>query len=163
MLYKNISVLKNQKLYKQAGKCDNQQQFKDIIDSDMVSTPEGFTYKNPIYLITSTPFKKPSAQKALCMFTKTLEVKNKTSYRRFGASKSKHKAIKFLNKPCSLKRKLKRNSKIDEQIKKSLYNWIMHNPQVVKSPIVNDCLEVKMYVPIEPQLVLKLLLQVSVG
>ena len=28
------------KLYKQAGKCDYQQQLKDIIEADMISTPE---------------------------------------------------------------------------------------------------------------------------
>ena len=38
----------------------------------------------------------------------------------------------------------------------------MHHPQVVQSPIVNDCLKVKMYGHTEPQLVPKLLLQVSV-
>ena len=48
-----------------------------------------------------------------------------------------------------------------EQINKSLYNWIMHHPQVVQSPIFNDCLKVKIYCHIKPQLVPKLLLQVS--
>ena len=64
-----------------------------------------------------------------------------TSY--FGAAKYKRKAIKFVNKPWSLKQKQKGNSKFDEQINKLLYNWIMHNPQVVQSPIVNYCLKVK--------------------
>ena len=31
------------KLYKQAGKCNNKQQFKDIIETAMVSNPEVFT------------------------------------------------------------------------------------------------------------------------
>ena len=61
-----------------------------------------------------------------------------------------------------MKKKKKRNSKIDEQIKKSLYNWIMNHPQVAKSPIINDCLKLKMDGHTEPQLVPKLLLQVSV-
>ena len=38
----------------------------------------------------------------------------------------------------------------------------MHNPQVVQSPIANDCLKVKIDGYTEPQLVPKLLLQVSV-
>ena len=38
----------------------------------------------------------------------------------------------------------------------------MHNPLVVQSPIVNDCLKVNIYGHTEPQLVPKLLLQVSV-
>ena len=56
----------------------------------------------------------------------------------------------------------KGKSKIDEQINKSLYNWIMHHPQVVQSPIFNDCLKVKFYGYTEPQLIKKLLLQVFV-
>ena len=61
--------------------------------------------------MTSTPVKKPSAQKPLCMFTKTLEVKNKTAYCRFGAAKSKRIAIKFGNTPWALKKRAKGNSK----------------------------------------------------
>ena len=34
---------KIKKLYKTAGKCDDQQQYKDIIEAEMVSTPEGGT------------------------------------------------------------------------------------------------------------------------
>ena len=67
--------LENKKLYKQAGKCDNQQQFKDIIDSDMVSTPEGFTNSSHISPMISKPIKKPSARKSLCLFTNIFEVK----------------------------------------------------------------------------------------
>ena len=57
--------------------------------------------------------------------------------------------------------KEKRELNIYEQIKKSLYNWIMHNPQVVQSPIFNDCLKVKIYCHTELQLVPKLLWHVS--
>ena len=38
----------------------------------------------------------------------------------------------------------------------------MHNPQVVQSPIANDCLKMKIDCYTEPQLVPKLLLQVSI-
>ena len=38
----------------------------------------------------------------------------------------------------------------------------MHHPQVVQSPIVNDCLKVKIECHTEPQLVPRLLFQVSV-
>ena len=62
-------------VYEQASKCDEQQQFKDILEADMVSTPEGFTDNIPISPITSTPIKKLSAQKSLCLFTNILEVK----------------------------------------------------------------------------------------
>ena len=63
------------KLYKHVGKCDDQQQFKDIIEAAMVCTPEGFTNNSPISPMKSTPVKKPRARKSLCMFTKNLDVK----------------------------------------------------------------------------------------
>ena len=56
----------------------------------------------------------------------------------------------------------KLNPKINDQIKKSLYNWSMHNPQVVQSPIFNDSMKVNIYGHTELQLVPKLLLNVSV-
>ena len=46
-------------LYKQYGKGDYQQQFKDILGAAIVYTSEGFTYNIPIYPMTSTPIKKP--------------------------------------------------------------------------------------------------------
>ena len=58
--------------------------------------------------------------------------------------------------------KEKRELKIIKQINKSLYNWIMHHPQVVQSPTADDCMKVKIDGYTEPQLVPKLLLQVSV-
>ena len=61
-----------------------------------------------------------------------------------------------------MKQKLKVNSKIKGQINKSLYNWIMHHPQVVQSPLTNDFLKVEIYGYTEPQLVTKYLLQVYV-
>ena len=88
----------------------------------MVSTPELFTNNSPISPMTSTPIKKPGARKSLCMFTNILEVKNKIFYCLVVAAKFKQKAIKFVNTPWSLKKKRKGNSKIDEQINKSLYN-----------------------------------------
>ena len=51
---------------------------------------------------------------------------------------------------------------MDEKIKKYLYNWILHHPQVVQSPIVNDCLKVNIDGHNEPQLVPIFLLQVYI-
>ena len=59
-------------------------------------------------------------------------------------------------------KKRKGHSKINEQIKRNLYTWITRHPQVVKSPISNDCLKVMLHDQTELQLVPKLLLQVSV-
>ena len=54
------------KIYQHAGKCDDQQNLKDIIDAAILSTPEGVTDNIPNVHMTSTPFKKPSASKSLC-------------------------------------------------------------------------------------------------
>ena len=93
----------------------------------MVSTPEGFTNNSPRSTMTPTPVKKPSARKSPCLFTNILDVKKKTAIRRVGDAKSKHKAIKSGTKPWEMKTKRKGNSKINDQIKKSIYNWIMHH------------------------------------
>ena len=163
MLYMNTNVFKNiNKLYKHSEKCYDQQQFKDIIEADIVSTPEGFTDNSPIFPMISTPVKKLSARKSLCLFNNILDMKKKTYTRRSGAPKSKHKEINPGTKPWALKPKQNVNSKINYQIKKYLYNWIMHHPQVVQSPIVNYCMKVNIDGHTKPQLVPKLLMQVSV-
>ena len=90
----NLSCLNIKNVYKQAGKCDNQQKIKDILEAAMVSTPEGFTDNSLISPMTSTPVKKPSAKKSLCLFTNMLEVR-KAATHRFGAAKSKRKALKY--------------------------------------------------------------------
>ena len=74
-IYEHKCLENIKKLYKQDGKCDNQQQFKDIIEAAMVSTPKGFTGNSPMSPSTSSPVNKPSAQKSQCMFTKVLDVK----------------------------------------------------------------------------------------
>ena len=43
-----------------------------------------------------------------------------------------------------------------------MYNWIMHHPQVLKSPIFNDCLKVIIDGHTRPQIVPKFSLHVSV-
>ena len=64
-------------IYQHAGKCDEQQKLKYIIDDDMVSTTEGVKYNSPNVPITSTPVKKPSARKSLCLFTNILDFRKK--------------------------------------------------------------------------------------
>ena len=81
-------------IYQHAGKCEDQQNLKDIIDAAMVSTPEGFTYNSPNMPMTSTPVKKPSASKSLCLFINIFDIKPKTAKRRIVAAKSKRKAMK---------------------------------------------------------------------
>ena len=64
------------KIYEHAGKCDDQQNLKDIIDAAILSTLEGVTDNSPNVHMTSKPVKKPSARKSLCLFTKILDVKS---------------------------------------------------------------------------------------
>ena len=111
--------------------------------------------------MSPTTVKKQSARKSLCIFTNILNVKNKTATRRVGAYKSKRKAIKYGTTPWALKPKRKINSIINDQIRKSLYNWIMHHPQIVQSPNYNYCLKVIIDGHTGPKIVPKLLLHVS--
>ena len=67
-----------EKIYQHAGNFDDQQNLKDILDVAMVLTPEGFIYNSPNVSMTSTPVKKPSARKSLCIFTNIFNVKRKT-------------------------------------------------------------------------------------
>ena len=71
------------KIYQHSGKCDDQQKLKDIIEAAMLSTPEGFTDNSPNVPIPSTPVKKASASKSLCLFTNILDVKPTTAKRSF--------------------------------------------------------------------------------
>ena len=89
--------MKKNNIYQHAGKCDDQQNLKDIIDAAILSTPYGVTDNSPNVHMTSTPVKKPSARKSLCLFTKILDVKPKTAKRCFVAAKSRRKAMKVGN------------------------------------------------------------------
>ena len=80
----------------------------------MVCTPEGFTEDSPISHMTPTSVKKIRAQESLCLFTNILDVKKKTDNRQVGATKSKHKAIKYETTPWALKKNRKGDSKFYE-------------------------------------------------
>ena len=54
------------------------------------------------------------------------------------------------------------HTKINERVKKSIYNWIIQHPQIVQSPIYNYRLKISIDCHYKPQLVSKLLLKVSV-
>ena len=93
------------KIYKHAGKCDDQQNLNDIIDAAMVYTPEGVTYNSHNAPITSTSVKKPSAGKSLSLFTNALDVKPKIAKRRIVAAKSKRKSMKVFTSQWGKKTK----------------------------------------------------------
>ena len=79
VLFEHKCLQNINKLYKHSGKCDDQQQFKYVLEFTMVSTPEGFTNNSPISSMTPTPVKKPISRKSLCIFTKMLDVKKKNA------------------------------------------------------------------------------------
>ena len=155
---KCMNNIKN--IYQHAGKSDYQQNLKDIIDAAMVSTTEVFTNNSPNVHMTSTQVKKPSARKSLCLFTNILDVNPKTEKFRIVAAEEKRRAMKVGNIQWTQKKR-KGHSKIYEQIERNLYAWITRHPQAVQSPISKYCLKVMLNDKKEPQLVPKLLLQVS--
>ena len=77
MLFLNTNVFKFiNKLYKHSSKCDDQQQFKDIVEAAMVSTPEGFNDNSHRYPMTPTPVKTQSAENH-CVFSLTYQMQKK--------------------------------------------------------------------------------------
>ena len=149
-------------IYQHAGKCDYKQNLKDIIDYAILSTPEGVIDNSHNVYTTSSPVKKPSAIKSLCLFTNILDVKYTIEERRFVAARFRRKAMKVCNSLWKNQKKRKGHSKINEQIKRNLYTWITRHPQVFQSPISNYGLKVVLDDQIETQLVPKLFIRVSV-
>ena len=81
---------------------------KDIIDAAILSTPEVFTDNIPNVHMPSTPVKKPSTRKSLCLFTNILDVQPKTAKRHFVAAKYRRKDMKVCNILWTKKIKTKR-------------------------------------------------------
>ena len=65
--FEHICMNNIKKIYQHAVKCYDQQNLKDIADAAILYTPEKFTYDSPNVPMTSTPVKKPSASKSLCL------------------------------------------------------------------------------------------------
>ena len=95
--FEHIRMNNIKKIYQHAGKCDDKQKIKDIIYDDILSTPEVVTDNNPNLHMTSTPVKKISARKSLCLFTNILDVQHKTAKRRFVAAEYRRKTMKVCN------------------------------------------------------------------
>ena len=93
--------------------CDDQQNFKDIIYSAMVSTLEGVTYNRPNVPLTSTPVNKPSARKSMCLFTNIFNVKNRIANHCILDAKSKRRAMKVSTSQWTKKLKRQGYSKIN--------------------------------------------------
>ena len=96
-LFEHRCLQKTKKFYQHAGNFGNQQQFKDILEAYMLSTPKGSNNNSPRSSVSPPTHNKPSAIKSLCIFTNVLDVKNKAYSRRVGATKSRRKANKSVN------------------------------------------------------------------
>ena len=112
------------KLYTSAGKFDDQHQYKSIIEAEMVSNPDRFTDNGTLSPGPSVTVINPSARKSLRIFTEVLDFKKNTYVFRVGAAKSKSKATRAGSVLWSSIPKRKVHTKINERVKKSLYNWI---------------------------------------
>ena len=75
------------KIYEDAGKCDDQQNLRDILDTAMVSKPEEVTGVSLSLFIPQKTVKKPSANKSLCLFTNIFDAKKRTAIRRVESAK----------------------------------------------------------------------------
>ena len=75
------------KLYKSAGKCDDQQKYKVILEAYMVSTPEGLVDNILMDVSTSGTLKNPSARKSRSRFLALLDIIQETNVRKMGAAK----------------------------------------------------------------------------
>ena len=89
----NTDVLKTPKKIQIVWKCDDQYQYKDIIESAMVSATEGFTDNSPISSGPSVPVKQPNVMKSHHKFSETLGVKPKIDVLWLCDAKSNLKSI----------------------------------------------------------------------
>ena len=67
------------KLYTSADKCDDQHQYKDILQAEMIYTHDIFTDNSPISPRPHVTVKNTSEIKSLCLSTKVLGAKKKTA------------------------------------------------------------------------------------
>ena len=67
-MYEHICLENVKKLYKSAVKCDDQQQYKAIIEAEMVYDPKVFTDNTPISHSQSVTVKNTIAGKSLRQF-----------------------------------------------------------------------------------------------
>ena len=108
------------------------------------------------------PVKKTNTRKSLCQFSSSLDVKPKTAVCRLCPNKSKRKSVRADIMMWSSITERRDHAQINEFVRRALYSWLLQHPKVVQSPIANDYLKLSIYGKAEPQLVPKLLLQVSV-
>ena len=124
-------------LYKSAQKCYGQQKYKAIIESSIVSTPEGLSDNSPMDMGTSKHINIPCSWKSPNKISKILNVKHKTYFCRLGDAKTERKAIITGSDLWSNISK-REGIKINSFVNKHIYDCIFNNPHVLQSPISND-------------------------
>ena len=75
------------KFYKTAGKCDDQQHYKAILEAVMVSTPDKFTDNGSMSFVSYMPVKQLNTRKSLHRFSEILDAKPNTYVRMLCAGK----------------------------------------------------------------------------
>ena len=109
-----------------------------MIESAMVSTYKGCTNNNPVTLNPYVYTKNHSERKPIRQVTETLYVKHNTGVCMIGTYKGNCKAMccgQTFQSAMFIK-------KINQNLKESPYHCIILHPQVVLSPIANDCIYV---------------------
>ena len=149
MLCTDTDVLGNKNIYKWAGNCDDQQYYKLILESTMVSSPEVFNVSSPMPYGPSVLVKQLIVRKSLRQFSETLDVKPKTAIHGIYDSKSDRESIRAGSMLFPSIPKILGHKKINECVKISLHNFILKHPYVVHYPIANDCLKLSIYVQAE--------------
>ena len=119
-LYEHVFLENINKLCKNSGKFNNNQQYKVIIKSSMVSTTEWFTDNSPMIPTHSEPTKKPSSIKLPRKFLEVLDVKHKTNVWRFYVAKANIKVIRTGNVLQSNIAKRHGHTKINQKVKEDL-------------------------------------------
>ena len=87
MFSKHLCLENINKLYKYAGKCDDQNQYKAIMEATMVSITERITDNIKIAVGMLGTTKKPTARNPISQFWALLDVKQKTDVSIMGAAK----------------------------------------------------------------------------
>ena len=127
---------------KYSGLCGNQQQYKAILESSTVSTPDGITKNSPINVGTFGGKWSQAYRSLWINFKNYLMPNQKKAICWLWFDKIKCKSIIKVKVLWYNINKRRGNTKINAQVKNSLYIWVLHHPQVVQSPISNKILKI---------------------
>ena len=136
-MYEHRCLENINKLYKSAGKCDDQQKYKVILEAYIVSTPEGLVDNILMDVSTSGTLKNPSARKSRSRFLALLDIIQKNECTQNGSSKKKRYYIWTVSALWYISNRHRGHTKLHENFKQALYNCTLHHTCFVQSPIDN--------------------------